>query len=75
MKLLCLLVNTSFHLYLALFPGDGLKELKLLKILNLASNRICDVRALELKTCTNLVFLDLSNNNLKTIKVAFFLKQ
>jgi len=48
--------------------GDGLKELKLLKILNLASNRICDVKALELKTCTNLVFLDLSNNNLKTLK-------
>ena len=41
----------------------------MLKILNLASNRICDVYPLELKTCTNLVFLDLSNNNLKSYKV------
>ena len=41
----------------------------MLKILNLASNRICDVTALELKTCSNLVFLDLSSNNLKSFKV------
>ena len=54
---------------LIFFSGDGLKDLKMLKVLNLATNNICDVKSQDLKICSNLVFLDLSNNNLKTFKV------
>ena len=52
------------------FLGDGLKELKSLKILHLGSNKLTSLEAHELKTCSNITFLDLSNNNLSTLQVS-----
>ncbi|XP_065066173.1 protein phosphatase 1 regulatory subunit 7-like isoform X1 [Rhopilema esculentum] len=48
--------------------GDGLKGLRSLKFLNLASNRLATISAQELTHCSNITFLDLSNNNINRME-------